>query len=61
MEPAGFEKYTDNKMRALNFSVVSIYLKNLSIMSVRATSTLRQSFLTEKNAAFIFFLFQQKS
>lgn len=61
MEPAGFEKYTDNKMGALNFSVVSIYLKNLSIMSVRATSTLRQSFLTEKNAAFIFFLFQQKS
>lgn len=35
MAPAGFEKYTDNMVGALNYSVDRIYPEILNIMSVR--------------------------
>lgn len=52
--------YTDNKVGALNFSVVSVYPKILSIMSVRATAALGLSFLAEKEKL-LFFLYSNRN
>lgn len=52
--------YTDNKVGALNFSIVSVYPKILSIMSVRATAALGLSFLAEKKKL-LFFLYSNRN
>ena len=56
MALAGFEKYTDNMMRALNYSIDSMCPKIPNAMSVRAIAALGLSFLTKKrNAAFFLY------
>lgn len=55
MAPARFEKYTSNKVGALNFSIVNMCPKILGTMSVIATAALGQSFLTQKKMLLLFF------
>lgn len=54
MAPAGFEKYTDNMVGALNYSIDNMYPKIVNAMSIRAIAALGLSFLTEKKNAVFF-------
>lgn len=56
MALTGFEKYTEDVVEVLNYSVDSMYLKILNTMSVRVIAALGLCFLTDKrNLAFLFY------
>lgn len=57
MTPAGFEKYTDNMVGALNYSIDNMYPKIVNAMSVRTIAALGPSFLTKKKKCCFFFFF----
>lgn len=47
MALTGFEKYTEDVVEVLNYSVDSMYLKILNTMSVRVIAALGLCFLTD--------------